>query len=305
WRDRVIDIDGQPEEWLGGMTFVEKQDVSVGFFNDADYLYVSLTSSNRSIQRQFMMMGFTLWFDPKGGEGKAFGIKFPVGMMETGMMRRGRGEGRDPRSMRESFEKALADLAIILPGEEQPRRLRVNEVKGIAVKIGDSRENFVYEIKVPLHQSEDFPYAINVEAGKAIGVGFETAKLDVEELRQRRGGGGFGVGRGSARGGFGGRPGRGSGRRRVTEPFNLWVSVKLSSENEPVAAKIVNEKRDTGRPPDRLRRRHRGGARIDGAPAVGELAPTFKLLSLDGKSETDLESFRGERPVVLFFGSYT
>lgn len=38
---------------------------------------------------------------------------------------------------------------------------------------------------------------------------------------------------------------------------------------------------------------------------VGEMAPTFVLKSLDGESETDLASFRGEKPVVLFFGSYT
>jgi hypothetical protein len=43
----------------------------------------------------------------------------------------------------------------------------------------------------------------------------------------------------------------------------------------------------------------------DGGTKVGEMAPTFTLMSLDGKGETDLASFRGKRPVVLFFGSYT
>lgn len=45
--------------------------------------------------------------------------------------------------------------------------------------------------------------------------------------------------------------------------------------------------------------------RDDGAPKVGEMAPLFKLGSLDGKSEMDLKSFAGKRPVVLIFGSYT
>jgi len=35
------------------------------------------------------------------------------------------------------------------------------------------------------------------------------------------------------------------------------------------------------------------------------MAPTFKLKSLDGTEETDLEQFRGKKPMVLFFGSYT
>ena len=38
---------------------------------------------------------------------------------------------------------------------------------------------------------------------------------------------------------------------------------------------------------------------------AGDMAPTFKLKSLDGKEETDLAAFKGKKPVVLFFGSYT
>ncbi len=45
--------------------------------------------------------------------------------------------------------------------------------------------------------------------------------------------------------------------------------------------------------------------RQDNAPKVGDTAPTFTLKSHDGKSETSLASFKGEKPVVLFFGSYT
>ena len=45
--------------------------------------------------------------------------------------------------------------------------------------------------------------------------------------------------------------------------------------------------------------------RPDDAPKVGDEAPLFKLQSLDGKSETDLASFRDKRPVILLFGSYT
>lgn len=38
---------------------------------------------------------------------------------------------------------------------------------------------------------------------------------------------------------------------------------------------------------------------------VGEVAPNFRLRSLDGKSETELAALRAEKPVILFFGSYT
>ena len=45
------------------------------------------------------------------------------------------------------------------------------------------------------------------------------------------------------------------------------------------------------RPPDKLK--------------VGDLAPDFTLKSLDGPRKVTLSDFRGKRPVVLIFGSYT
>jgi hypothetical protein len=38
---------------------------------------------------------------------------------------------------------------------------------------------------------------------------------------------------------------------------------------------------------------------------VGDTAPDFRLPALDKKSEVSLSSFRGSKPVVLIFGSYT
>ena len=38
---------------------------------------------------------------------------------------------------------------------------------------------------------------------------------------------------------------------------------------------------------------------------VGDRAPDFKLKTLDGSRTIRLKDFRGQRPVVLVFGSYT
>ena len=38
---------------------------------------------------------------------------------------------------------------------------------------------------------------------------------------------------------------------------------------------------------------------------VGDAAPDFDLKSVDGNSKYRLSSMRGQRPVVLIFGSYT
>jgi hypothetical protein len=42
-----------------------------------------------------------------------------------------------------------------------------------------------------------------------------------------------------------------------------------------------------------------------GSLRVGDPAPDFRLPALDHSSSVQLSSFRGERPVVLVFGSYT
>jgi hypothetical protein len=42
-----------------------------------------------------------------------------------------------------------------------------------------------------------------------------------------------------------------------------------------------------------------------GHVAVGDMAPDFSLPTYDHKSQVELSSFRGQKPVVLVFGSYT
>lgn len=41
------------------------------------------------------------------------------------------------------------------------------------------------------------------------------------------------------------------------------------------------------------------------APKVGDQAPDFSLSALDGKQTVKLSQHKGEKPVVLIFGSFT
>lgn len=74
----------------------------------------------------------------------------------------------------------------------------------------------------------------------------------------------------------------------------LWLSMLISVSLFSMVPELDAQRRG----------RNRRGGDSDGLQ-VGEMAPTFVLQSLDGDSETDLASFQGDKPVVLFFGSYT
>lgn len=64
---------------------------------------------------------------------------------------------------------------------------------------------------------------------------------------------------------------------------------------------------DASAQPTGKKRGRRGNyeRRADIGLKVGQIAPDFTLMSPDGETETRLDSLWKEKPVVLFFGSYT
>ncbi|MBI3876292.1 MAG: redoxin domain-containing protein [Verrucomicrobia bacterium] len=60
-----------------------------------------------------------------------------------------------------------------------------------------------------------------------------------------------------------------------------------------------------GQQPQRPGRPQQQGTRFRDTLRVGDIAPDFKLKTRDGDREVQLAAFKGKRPVVLVFGSYT
>ena len=119
------------------------------------------------------------------------------------------------------------------------------------------------------------------------------------------------------------RIGQGKMHSELVYGTGKWQGISGSSEDEIISRQPPGQtwtwttrSRGTFKllPPGepKPRRRPPGGPppggmppRVDKGPKVGDMAPTFKLMSIDGKKEFDLEAFRGKKPVVLFFGSYS
>ena len=80
-----------------------------------------------------------------------------------------------------------------------------------------------------------------------------------------------------------------------------WISIeehnKFFANLDQNKDGFVNEKEIT----DFMKKRQED----ESGPGVGEEAPDFELRTLEGDGVVKLSDFRGKKPVVLVFGSYT
>jgi uncharacterized membrane protein YgcG len=250
WRDRDVVIDGDNGEWAGPLLPVdENHPIITAAMNDGQFLYVVLSTSDMAARRQIMRQGLIVWFDPSGGDKKHFGVKFPVGMLpedasgRRGGYRRGPGGGRpagDPRSTDPAQPDQPAQLEptnrleVYGPQKDDAHSFVTDMAPGIAVKVGEVQGYLVYELKVPLARTADWPYAVEAKPGALIGFGLETPKMERPSREGQSGMGGFG-GRGGGMGGRGGgmggrRGGSGDDRQREQpKPLKSWATIQLAA----------------------------------------------------------------------------
>ena len=77
WNDHKIEVDGKNADW--DITYlIDDNKLVIGFVNDSDFVYLMLATNDRTLAMS-MMRGLTVWFDPKGGSDKSFGIRYPLG----------------------------------------------------------------------------------------------------------------------------------------------------------------------------------------------------------------------------------
>lgn len=268
WRTAELVMDGNDGEWTALAAPLGAAPVAISLANDGDHLYVRVRTSDRAAMTQIVRGGFVVWFDPKGGDKKTFGIKYPVGtpLSEDDFPGRGgRRAGappRDPTDERAGDEGTprrplppapgdpegderrpptpmfAADPSLVPPRLEllgrdknAHRTLLVDHTPGIGVAVGRMDDTLVYELRVPLAKSADRPYAVGARPGSTIGLGLETFKLELPAPPQREGAAGR-----PPMGGMGGRGGGGTGgsqgglrRPELPKPWQAWARVTLAT----------------------------------------------------------------------------
>jgi len=231
WKDRDITMDGKSGDWLGAKYYFEDSAVSVGLINDEQHLYVSMMTENPMLRTQIMRQGLIVWLDSQGGKSKSFGIKFPLG--RQGDEQEGKGiaqrEMMDEMAREEmmlKLQETMTELEVLGPDEEVLAKMDIDDTQGIEVKMRNAGGTFVYELKIPLSSSEELPFAVGVEPGAVIGVGFLSPKMQMRRPSGMRGGGGMPGGRGGMGGGMGGGVGR-----QMPQELKIWAKVQLASDS--------------------------------------------------------------------------
>jgi len=193
WRGEMpIAIDGVNQEWQGLLAPMKDTRVSIGFYNDDQYLYFCLTTGDRATRSQILRQGLIVWIDQRGGKKKNFGIEFPVGLPGMFVVDRA-GDTGEARAVPARPLEANQDRLVILgPGKNDRQDLAFDEAPGIQAKIGESTGVLVYEMRVPLAKSDGQPYAIGARPNTVVGVGLETPEFNRSAMRPPIGGGGGG-----------------------------------------------------------------------------------------------------------------
>ncbi len=229
-----IVVDGVAEEWQGALSYIEDEELFVGFMNDQANLYVCLKAGDERSPARLMRQGLTVWFDPAGGNKKALGIKYPVGGPPVGRDTSGMMPGPDEAQERRPRDLP-AELEILRSESEFPETMTLEQAKkeGLEVKASVIGGSFMYELKIPLVISGRRTVAIGAQPNAVVGVLFETGKLDPSRMGGRPSGG-MGGRMGGARGGMGGAPGRmgggGAGMMPdIPEPLKIRARVQLVS----------------------------------------------------------------------------
>ncbi len=234
WRDREIVIDGSDPgaEWENARHYFKEEKVTLGLMNDADYMYLRISTRDRATQAK-LMQGLTIWLNPKGSKDKYLGIHYPLG--RSGMMAAaareqkegpdgkdrapegaeppdgggedarnqppdGNKQGADPRDgLKRMMGSALGTIELVGPGNDERNVLYTTEAEklGVTARIAVEGGNMVYELRVPLKPEGSSPYCVSEMDVAKMGLGFVSTAMSMN-MQGRSGG---------SRGGSGGRGG--------------------------------------------------------------------------------------------------
>lgn len=193
-----IKIDGEQSDWAGSLKTVKDDNLAYGFKNDGQNLYLCLVTSDASKALRILTMGLTIWLDP-GSSKDVIGVKFPLrperGEMRDFRMQMPQQDSASPRSREERIQKLISMQKELTVTNKEDLPLYTSELstaKDFQAAISYQKDQFVYELKVPLEGNANAQAVLKAHAGDDVEVKIETGKMDMPQ----RGGNGMRMGSG-------------------------------------------------------------------------------------------------------------
>lgn len=228
-----ITIDGNTSEW-NNLHTLKNQNIAFGFKNDNEFMYISMVTNDRNKIMKILTGGLDIWLGPNDSDNK-IGIKYPerpdpADIMKLREERRNNLENGDNQAP-PSFLATQNTLGIM---NKDGKVLKEFPISGntYQAKINLTREEFSYELRIPIGEILNSPEGLKIKPGENVAVEFITGSL-MQDMPRRRDDGGMGMynerdGRmGGERGPGGEQQGPGGMRTSNSGPLDYNFNVKL------------------------------------------------------------------------------
>jgi len=105
--EQPMRIDADDIEWRDNAVLVDDGRFSLGFQNDSADLFIYVKTMDRTLERQIMMSGLTIWMDSTGGDANYFGIRFPL---SGERLQESSGPTLNPSAREGGIERSIAEI---------------------------------------------------------------------------------------------------------------------------------------------------------------------------------------------------
>lgn len=190
-KTKTIRINGISDDWQGKLASIYDQKFLIGFQHDNQFLYMCLISNDQRIIRQVILQGLILWFNAEKDKIGKIGIKYPLGLRESGMLapdllqNDGMISNNRPQWVL-IFENALGEIEFQLPSDDtfQSCYLSQLDTTNFEIKLTHENENFIYEMKIPLKKKDLCPFAVSRGNVQAFTMKIQTPKMNHEFMHR-------------------------------------------------------------------------------------------------------------------------
>lgn len=247
-----IKIDGDHSDWQQ-LTNIKGENISFGFNNDSDNLYLTVVTNDRNKIMKILRGGLEVWIEPENSSDK-IGIRYPEKPDPAEMMEQFRSMQKDmmnqknPPEINEDKESDagmkmfLAKQKEIYILDEDGNTIKTFPVNGDTYKasIKADKTGLCYELKIPFGKKPFLNADLNNVKQRKISVDIVTGSLepDFEKMKGSDDLGGFDGNRpsgpppmgGNPPGGMGGNPpGDMSRKKQNFTPLEYSFELQLSN----------------------------------------------------------------------------